>query len=112
MKDKKENKGIFAEESCVDVVVGARKISLRGAGSKEYLKEISSYVNEKIGEIETALPKLKDDREKILILVCLNLADELFKQGYSAREGSGVVPDMENIKKRINGIIDSIALNT
>jgi len=55
-----------------------REYNLRANEDDEYLKEIVSYVDEKVRGIASSA--LRKDKEEVSILTCLNIADELYKE--------------------------------
>lgn len=55
-----------------------REYNLRANEDEEYLKQIASYVDEKVRGIASSAPQ--KDKEEVSILTCLNIADELHKE--------------------------------
>ncbi len=107
-----EDKELFNEISTLNTVVGGKRLTLKGEGSRKYLEEVASFVDNKIKDIESSVNESSHDigRDKLLILVAINIADELFKQKYFEQNQDKIYdyPQIEREKKRIESIIKTI----
>lgn len=65
-----------------------------GEEDETYVQELAEYVDERMRQIKNAVPNLS--LSKTAILVCLNLADELFK---TQREYENLLRLIEEEKK-------------
>ncbi|NLV76986.1 MAG: cell division protein ZapA [Tissierellia bacterium] len=61
----------------VDVLIDGRNFTVVGDGSEEYIRNLASYVDEKIKEMSSKNDKLSTSMAAIL--AALNMADELYK---------------------------------
>ncbi len=99
---------VFKGQTKMNIVVGGKKLTLQAEGSPEYIMTLVDYVNNKIKMIEEAYPVLKNDRERLLILVALNIADELYKQVGIQDSDIESFPEVRELKEKIKGIIGQI----
>jgi len=66
-----------SNKSEVKVEILGKEYKIKGNESPEYIKNIASFVNEHMKEIQEYAPSLSTNR--IIILGVLNLADKLYK---------------------------------
>jgi len=106
------DKELFNEINSLNTVIGGKRLTLKGEGSKKYLTEVASYVDKKIKEIEESVAEYSIDigREKLLILASINIADEMFKQKYFENNTDEIYdyPQIQKNKERIESIINTI----
>lgn len=105
------DKELFNEINSLNTVIGGKRLTLKGEGSKKYLTEVASYVDKKIKEIEESVAENSIDigREKLLILTSINIADEMFKQKYFENNNKIYdYPQIQKNKERIESIINTI----
>ena len=65
------------EKNVVRVEIFGTGYSIRGEENQEYIREVASYVDARMREINKRLPVAS--LAKVAVLASLNLADELFK---------------------------------
>lgn len=106
------NNELFNEINSLNTVVGGKRLTLKGEGSKKYLGEVANFVDKKIKEIEESIDDsgVSIGREKLLILAAINITDELFKQKYFENNQDEIYdyPQIKREKERIESIIDKI----
>lgn len=67
----------MTEKNKVDVLIDGRNFTVVGDGTKEYIRNLASYVDEKIQEMSSKNDKLS--ASMAATLAALNMADELYK---------------------------------
>lgn len=70
-----------------DVLIGGRIYTLGGLEEESYLQQVASYLNEKLGVLRRQEGFLKQPEDYQNIMLCLNLADDYFKE----REHAGTL---------------------
>jgi len=86
-------------EKKVTVELMGKIYTVRGDADPEYMAGVARYVNEKISEMKKMV---SNDQTKMLLLACLNLADELFQ----ARKGVTTSShDAQLIQKRTENLL-------
>ena len=65
------------EKNKLSVTIGGRMYTLVSDESREYMQELSDYVNASVSKVINNNPSLMG--EKPLVLAALNICDELFK---------------------------------
>ncbi len=81
-----------------DVLIGGKIYTLGGLEEENYLQQVASYLNDKISQIEKqdGYARLTDDYRHLML--CLNLADDYFKE----REHSRVLAaQKEELEKEV-----------
>lgn len=73
------------KDDATEVVIGGKVYRLTGADSA-YLQAVASFLNEKLAEVRTAAGYNHMDDEYRHLLLCLNLADEYFKEKKEAEQ--------------------------
>ena len=68
-----------------DVLIGGKIYTLGGLEEESYLQQVASYLNEKISELHKQDGFLKQPDDYQNIMICLNLADDYFKEREHAR---------------------------
>ena len=66
-----------------DVEIFGERYTLRSGDAPEYLQRVAEYVDTKYRELVRQSPSLVPS--KVAVLVSINIADELFKQGEAIR---------------------------
>jgi cell division protein ZapA len=61
----------------VEVIILGQKYTIKGDAPEEYIRNLASYVDTKLKEVNSSIPNVMP--VKALILTSLNLADELFR---------------------------------
>ncbi|QQY80376.1 cell division protein ZapA [Keratinibaculum paraultunense] len=67
----------MTKKNKVDVLIDGRNFTVIGEGSEEYIRNLASYVDEKIKEMTSKNDKLS--ASMAATLAALNIADELYK---------------------------------
>jgi cell division protein ZapA len=60
-----------------EVYILGQKYTIKGDAPEEYIREIASYVDNKLKEVHNSIPNITP--VKASILAALDIADELFK---------------------------------
>ncbi|MEW6571123.1 MAG: cell division protein ZapA [Nitrospirota bacterium] len=60
-----------------EVNILGQKYTIKGDAPEEYIKELASYVDKKLKEVQSMVPNITP--VKATILAALDIADELFK---------------------------------
>ncbi len=106
------NSELFGNHSSINAIVGGKRLTIKGEGSKKYLEEVTRYANSKIEEIDTLVKESGSDigREKTLILAAINIADEMFKLKYFDNDNNQIYdyPQIQRDKERIEAILNSL----
>ena len=93
------------EHRGADVEIFGERYSLRSNDPPEYLQRVADYVDGKFRELVRQSPSLVPS--KVAVLVSVNIADELFKQGEEARrreqEALARIDDILAVLRRGNG---------
>ncbi len=69
----------MAVKNTAQVIIGGKIITLRGYESEEYFQQVASYMNKKIGELETVPGYGRQPMETKHMLLSLNITDDYFK---------------------------------
>lgn len=67
----------MADSRRIRVSIGNSEYTLRGEASEAHLRQVARKVNDMMGELLAANPRLDDRRAAVL--TAINLADELFR---------------------------------
>lgn len=67
------------------VEIFGRTYSVRAAGEADYIRELASFVDQKMREVSEHAPTV--DAAKIAILTALNISDEFYQFRMKASEG-------------------------
>ena len=80
MKDDK-----VSNKNYTDVLIGGKIYTLGGLEEESYLQRVASYLNDKIAMVRTqeGYSRLPDDYKNLTL--CLNLADDYFKEREHSR---------------------------
>lgn len=65
----------FAAKARVEIL--GRQYTLKGDADPSYMIQLADYINSKLAEMRRVAPN--SDLNKLILLVCLNLADEIFQ---------------------------------
>jgi len=76
----------MATKNVAEVVIAGKILKITGYESMEYLHQIASYINEKIGEFEQLEGYRRHSNDQKHIMVYMNLADDYFKSKYQAEQ--------------------------
>ena len=71
------------DHRAADVEIFGERYTLRSDDGPDYLQRVAEYVDGKFRELVRQSPSLVPS--KVAVLVSVNIADELFKQGEEAR---------------------------
>ncbi len=61
----------------VKVIIYGEELKLKGSMNLSYMQKIAEFVDLKMKELSKTSPRL--NHQKVAVLTCLNLTDELFK---------------------------------
>lgn len=90
----------MAAKNDIDITIGGKTFTLSGVESEAYLREVASYLNEKLKNFsdDAAYWKLPNDMRNVMLQ--LNLADDFFKERSRVEELQGQVQDLESHRDR------------
>jgi cell division protein ZapA len=94
------------DKQLVKVWIFGQEYALRASSNEGYIREVASYVDEKMKEIQESAPS-SINATKIAILAALNISDELlsYKRGeYAFKEQ--VETKIKSLIERIDEVID------
>ena len=69
----------MAVKNTAQVIIGGKIITLGGYESEEYFQQVASYMNKKLGELETVPGYSRQPMETKHMLLSLNITDDYFK---------------------------------
>ena len=75
----------------VDVIILGQKYTIKGEAPEEYIKNLASYVDTRLKEVNSSVPNVMP--VKALILTSLNIADELFRLKTEQEKLTKVIED-------------------
>ncbi|GEM_PF-4164239 len=64
------------KKATVNVKIGGTKLSIKSDRDPRYVTELADYIDEKLDTLQKAAPSVS--REKLMMLISLNVAEELF----------------------------------
>lgn len=107
------------EQNKLSVTINGRMYTLISDESREYMRELSEYVNESVRKVKDKNPALMGERP--IVLAALNICDELFKANLGGKvmiekaqkNYDEIVAENKRLRKIINDSeyeIDIIAL--
>lgn len=88
----------MATKNVVEVVIAGKVLKITGYESVEYLHQVASYINEKIGEFELMDGYRRQPSDQKQIMVYMNLADDYFKSKHLAEQQKA---DLEKKEKEM-----------
>lgn len=90
----------MAAKNDIDITIGGKTLTLSGVESEAYLREVASYLNEKLKNFsdDAAYWKLPNDMRNVMLQ--LNLADDYFKEKSRVKELEGQVQELESHRDR------------
>ena len=71
----------MAVKNTAQVIIGGKIITLGGYESEEYFQQVASYMNKKIGELETVPGYGRQPMETKHMLLSLNITDSALING-------------------------------
>ena len=80
--------------SSVEVYILGQKYTVKGDASEEHIRNLASYVDEKLKEVHSSMPNITP--VKATILAALNIADELFKMKNDQEKMTKFIEDKTN----------------
>ena len=66
-----------SNKKLVNVRIFVQEYPIRASSNEEYIKEVASYVDKKMHEVQRSVPSSMN-ASKIAILAAMNISDELF----------------------------------
>ena len=90
----------MAAKNDIDITIGGKTLTLSGVESEAYLREVASYLNEKLRHFsdDAAYWKLPNDMRNVMLQ--LNLADDYFKEKSRVEELEAQVQELEAHRDR------------
>jgi cell division protein ZapA len=88
------------EKSATTVEILGREYRIRGSADSEYVRQVASFVDEKLREVSRGAAGQPADR--VAVLAAMNIADELFQLRRASSE------QMTSIERRAEGLISLI----
>jgi cell division protein ZapA len=90
----------MAAKNDIDITIGGKTLTLSGVESEAYLREVASYLNEKLKNFsdDAAYWKLPNDMRNVMLQ--LNLADDYFKEKSRVKELEEEVQELESHRDR------------
>ncbi len=88
--------------SVTQVEIFGQTYSVRAAGDPAYIKELATFVDQKMREVSEHAPTV--DAAKIAILTALNISDEF----YQYRSKSGSEGDPGRVAKRATRLVEKL----
>lgn len=98
----------MAAKNDIDITIGGKTFTLSGVESEAYLREVASYLNEKLKNFsdDAAYWKLPNDMRNVMLQ--LNLADDYFKERSRADEMETKAGELEASRDRALQEIDEL----
>lgn len=78
----------------VEVYILGQRYIVRGDAPEEYIRQLATYVDEKLKEVYNTIPNITP--VKASILAALNIADELFKAKVDQEKLAKFIEDKTN----------------
>lgn len=90
----------MAAKNDIDITIGGKTLTLSGVESEAYLREVASYLNEKLKNFsdDASYWKLPNDMRNVMLQ--LNLADDYFKEKSRVQELEGQVEELQGHRDR------------
>ena len=79
----------------VEVIILGQKYTIKGDAPEEYIRNLASYVDIKLQEVNSSIPNVMP--VKALILTSLNLADEIFRIKNEQEKLTKVIEDKTEV---------------
>ena len=79
----------------VEVIILGQKYTIKGDAPEEYIRNLASYVDIKLKEVNSSIPNMMP--VKALILTSLNLADEIFRMKNEQEKLTKVIEDKTEV---------------
>lgn len=95
----------------VNISIDGKPFTLVGTESEEYIESVADYVNEKIAFIRESDKNSFLTRDLAVILTCVNLADELFKEreklkGIDPEENAALKDTVSELEEEIDDLLN------
>ena len=95
----------------VNISIDGKPFTLVGTESEEYIESVADYVNEKIAFIRESDKNSFLTRDLAVILTCVNLADELFKErektkGIDPEENAALKDTVSELEDEIDDLLN------
>ena len=85
----------------IDVLIGGKIYTLGGQEEESYLQQVASYLNEKLALLQKQEGFLKQTEDYRNLMLCLNLADDYFKEREHAAVLAGQKEELEKETYRL-----------
>ena len=76
----------MATKNVAEVVIAGKIVKITGYESMEYLHQVASYINEKIGQLEQVEGYRRQSSGEKQLMLYMNLADDYFKSKHLAEQ--------------------------
>lgn len=98
----------MAAKNDIDITIGGKTFTLSGVESEAYLREVASYLNEKLRNFsdDAAYWKLPNDMRNVMLQ--LNLADDYFKEHSRVEELEAQVLSLEEHRDRALAEVENL----
>lgn len=84
-----------------DVLIDGKIYTLGGAEETGYLQQVAAYLNEKMAALKKQEGFLKQSEDYQNIMLCLNLADDFFKEKAQVKELAAQKEELEKESYRL-----------
>lgn len=91
----------MSSKNYTDVLIGGKIYTLGGLEEESYLQQVASYLNEKLTVLRRQDGFLKQDEDYQHVMLCLNLADDYFKEKEQAALLADQKEDLEKETYRL-----------
>ena len=68
------------DQTTTDVLIDGRTYTIAGFESDEYLQQVATYINRKLGEFKKSKEYMRLDLDTRNALLAINIADDYFKE--------------------------------
>lgn len=98
-EENKNNKSKKSDKTTAEVKVLGESLVVSGKSSIEYIKTVAEYVNNRLEELSRSYPRM--NRNKIVTLGAMNLADDLIKSRQEIDLLKANIDETEREKKKM-----------
>ena len=91
----------MSAKNYTDVLIGGKIYTLGGAEETGYLQQVAAYLNEKMAALNEQAGFSRQPEDYQNIMLCLNLADDFFKEKALVQELTAQKEEMEKETYRL-----------
>lgn len=91
----------MSSKNYTDVLIGGKIYTLGGAEETGYLQQVAAYLNEKMAALKKQDGFLRQPEDYQNIMLCLNLADDFFKEKTLVKELTAQKEELEKETYRL-----------